>query len=66
MVEVLGREVSRMFRDGVLEVHEIGRYCVQLACGRRVVINDRAGQIVRAPQPRPISVPVRAPRPGPA
>ncbi|WP_026911374.1 hypothetical protein [Patulibacter minatonensis] len=60
VVEDLGRQVARMFRDGVLEVHEVARFCVRLDCGRRVVVNDRAGQVVRVPQPRPLGTPAPA------
>lgn len=51
VVEVLGRDLVRGFRDGTLEVHEVSRYCVLLSCGRTVVVNDRGGRIRRrAPQ----------------
>lgn len=50
VLEVLGRELVRMFRDGCLEVHEVSRYCVLLSSGRTVVLNDRGGRIRRLPQ----------------
>lgn len=49
VLEVLGRDLVRMFRDGCLEVHEVSRYCVLLTSGRTVVLNDRGGQIRRVP-----------------
>ncbi|MEV4418780.1 hypothetical protein AB0L40_02250 [Patulibacter sp. NPDC049589] len=51
VVEVLGRETVRVFRDGALEVHEVGRYCVLLGSGRTVVVNDGGGRIARAAAP---------------
>lgn len=51
VLEVLGRDLVRMFRDGSLEVHEVSRYCVLLASGRTVVVNDRGGRIRRLPHP---------------
>lgn len=49
MLEVLGRDLVRTFRDGCLEVHEVSRYCVLLMTGRSVVLNDRGGRIRRIP-----------------
>lgn len=51
VLEVLGRDLVRTFRDGCLEVHEVSRYCVLLASGRTVVLNDRGGRIRRLPHP---------------
>lgn len=57
VIEVLGRDLVRMFRDGELEVHEVGRYCVLLTGGRTVVVNDRGGRIRRLPAPRVLAPP---------
>jgi hypothetical protein len=51
VLEVLGRDLVRMFRDGCLEVHQVSRYCVLLASGHTVVVNDRGGRIRRRPAP---------------
>jgi hypothetical protein len=51
VVEVLGRDLVRTFRDGSLEVCEVGRYCVLLPTGRTVVVNDRGGRLRRIPAP---------------
>lgn len=65
VLEVLGRDLVRGFRDGALEVHEVSRYCVLLSCGRTVVVNDRGGRIRRRvprlliPPPPPPDIVVR-------
>jgi hypothetical protein len=51
VIEVLARDVERVFRDGRLEVEEVNRYRVLLACGRRLVVNDRTRGIARVPDP---------------
>lgn len=66
VLEVLGRDLVRGFRDGALEVHEVSRYCVRLSCGRSVVVNDRGGRIRRhaprlliPPPPPPHAIVIR-------
>ncbi|MDO9409278.1 MAG: hypothetical protein Q7T67_12755 [Patulibacter sp.] len=59
VLEVLARDLVRTFRDGCLEVHDVGRYHVLLASGRTVVVNDRGGRLRRlaapaAPPPPPL------------
>lgn len=51
VLEVLGRDLVRTFRDGCLEVHHVSRYHVLLASGRTVVVNDRGGRLRRLPAP---------------
>lgn len=66
VLEVLGRDLVRGFRDGTLEVHEVSRYSLLLSCGTTVVVNDRGGRIRRCaprmlipPPPPPHAIVIR-------